>query len=162
MTLVEIENFKAEELKARKAELIEAATKAGKGEFSVADLAARYVQARTDAAMRDAKLHDQGTTITHLNTMLADLQAKLAEATNDLAVQVRQNEDQAARMESVLLGTAEERRTSVEQVNAAKVEIEKLRAERDAALQLAKARRAVLADVMTVINAKVGPLLAAE
>lgn len=65
MTIYEIENLTAAQLKERKAELVEVAK-----EFPVDDLAARYVQARMDAKIRDEKLAEQGKTITRLESEL--------------------------------------------------------------------------------------------
>lgn len=62
MQIHEIENLSFSELKARRDELV---AEAAKVEPEV--LAARYVQARTDAAMRDEKLAEQGKTIGNLN-----------------------------------------------------------------------------------------------
>lgn len=61
MNTHDIENLSADELKARRDELIDAARMLPPGE-----VAARYVQARTDAARRDEKLAEQGKTITAL------------------------------------------------------------------------------------------------
>ena len=61
MTLEQIENMSVAELKATRTELIEAA----RG-LPPEDVAARYVQARTDAKARDETLAKQGRTITAL------------------------------------------------------------------------------------------------
>ena len=75
MKLSEIENLPADELKRRRDELRQVAAKA-----APADLAARYVQARTDATARDAKLAEQGETITNLNAALSAAQQEAADA----------------------------------------------------------------------------------
>ncbi len=75
MKLHEIENLTASELKDRKPELIEAAKLA-----SVDDLAARYVQARTDAKLRDESLAEQAKTLEALRTGL-EAAKQQAEAT---------------------------------------------------------------------------------
>jgi len=66
MNIEEIENSTFAKLKAKRAELVEAA----KG-LPPEQLAARYVQARTDAKARDEKLADQGKTIIALQDGLA-------------------------------------------------------------------------------------------
>jgi len=71
----DIENMTADELKARSAELAEALNAE-----PPADLAARYVQARTDAKRRDEKLAEQGKTITALRTGLDATTQKADEA----------------------------------------------------------------------------------
>ena len=65
MKIHDIENMPAVELKSRRDELIEAVKEDPA-------LAARYVQARTDAKMRDEKLLDQGRFITDLENQLAE------------------------------------------------------------------------------------------
>lgn len=70
MTLTEIENLSAAELKSRKDELVAAASQA-----DPAELAVRYVQARTDASLRDEKLSEQGKTITTLQGAFDQLKA---------------------------------------------------------------------------------------
>lgn len=72
MTLTEIENLSFAELKEKRAELIVAATGAE-------DLAARYVQARTDAKHRDEKLSEQGRTIDALTTGIEAAKEKEAQ-----------------------------------------------------------------------------------
>lgn len=62
MKIHDIENLSAAELKSRRHEL-----KAGLASASHDELAGRYLQARTDASMRDEKLAEQGRTITTLN-----------------------------------------------------------------------------------------------
>lgn len=87
MTLIDIENLPAAELKKRRDELVAEAAKA-----DTKELASRYVQARCDAAMRDDKLREQGVTINTLNDALAtakqcyiDSQNALGAATGSLA-----------------------------------------------------------------------------
>ena len=65
MTLIEICNLSAAELKERRAELADAA----KG-IDPAELAARFVQSLTDAKARDEKLAEQGKTIQLLQSGL--------------------------------------------------------------------------------------------
>ena len=74
MSLHEIENLTHAELKAQRDELVKAAA-----HEHVADLAARYVQARTDAKARDEKLAEQGATITALTAGNAAMQQKIAD-----------------------------------------------------------------------------------
>lgn len=73
MGLAEIENLTHAELKSQKADLVAKAAEADKSE-----LASRYVQARTDAAMRDEKLAEQARTLANLNDSLDAAQAKIA------------------------------------------------------------------------------------
>lgn len=87
MTLIDIENLSAGELKKRRDDLVAEAAKA-----NVEELASRYVQARFDATMRDDKLAEQGVTINTLNDALAaakqcyiDSQNALGMATGSLA-----------------------------------------------------------------------------
>ena len=75
MSLTEIENLAHAELKAQRDELVKAAAKAPANE-----LAARYVQARTDAKARDEKLAEQGRTINALNDACETAKEKLAQA----------------------------------------------------------------------------------
>lgn len=142
MTLVEIENLTAAELKSRKAELIEQAKKA-----KVDELAARYVQARTDATIRDEKLHEQGVTITSLNEALlseknlsASLRSEISKVVGDF------NDLNAINKQS-------------------KADIEELKGGLFVATSLAKRRRGALADVMALanqLNTKIAPLLTEE
>ncbi len=62
----DIENSSFTELKAGKDSFVASATK-----WPVDELAARYVQARTDAKGRDEKLAEQADTLGHLNEALA-------------------------------------------------------------------------------------------
>lgn len=62
MTIQDIENLTFAELKASGKKIID--------ELGGNELAARYVQARTDAKQRDEKLAEQGVTITNLNALL--------------------------------------------------------------------------------------------
>ena len=100
MKIQDIENMTAADLKAKRTELVKALGDAGSG-VSVPELAARYVQARMDAKMRDEKLAEQGLTITNLNALLeverAATKAALAKwEQTDMALGVRTVEkDQA-------------------------------------------------------------------
>lgn len=69
----DIENMSVAELKASKNAII------AELQASPAELAARYVQARLDAKMRDEKLAQQGKYITQLEQTLAALEEKYAE-----------------------------------------------------------------------------------
>lgn len=75
MKLTEIENLPTSELKSRLNELVEAARKA-----DVAELASRYIKARTDAASRDEKLSEQGRTISLLQSSLDEANKKAEKA----------------------------------------------------------------------------------
>lgn len=72
MTIHDIENMPATELKARREELITAGL-----DFAPADLSERYVQARLDAKLRDELLAEQGKTITGLEHQADDLLGRL-------------------------------------------------------------------------------------
>ncbi len=79
MTLIEIENLSTDELKKRRDELVAEAAKA-----DAKELAARYVQARCDAAMRDDKLREQGVTINTLNDALATAKESIKQLSSAL------------------------------------------------------------------------------
>ena len=70
MTIQDIENLTFAELKASGKKIVD--------ELGGNELAARYVQARTDAKQRDEKLAEQGQTIANLNAALAASRAELA------------------------------------------------------------------------------------
>ena len=70
MTIQDIENLTFAELKASGKSIVL--------ELGGNELAARYVQARTDARQRDEKLAEQGQTIANLNAALAASRAELA------------------------------------------------------------------------------------
>jgi predicted nucleic acid-binding Zn-ribbon protein len=149
MKLTEIENLTAADLKARKAELIEAAQAAGS-----AELAARFVQARTDAATRDAKLAEQGETISNLNAALQTATTQLANAEANAQTLTR------ARAEA-------EKQLALKQEAVAQLQkaVAETGAKASAALALAKSRRAALADIMQHANqlaGRIAPLLADE
>ena len=65
MHISDIENMRHKDLKANKAELIEAAE-----QFDSKEVARRYVQARTDAMFRDEKMGEQGKQISELEALL--------------------------------------------------------------------------------------------
>jgi hypothetical protein len=139
MQIHEVENLSAAELKARKAELIEAL---GGGE-----LAQRYVQARTDAKMRDEKLSEQGgmiAALTNGNTALEEKLQSLSTRTGEL---VNDLEASNARSASLL-----------EQLSAAQKETTGQELRAVDAEKLAKARRVALANVMQFV----APLLVSE
>lgn len=79
MSIQEIENLSFAELKQRSTELAESLSAAlldSRDIDQVAMLAARYVQARTDAKQRDETLAEQGTTISNLNNALVAAEEK--------------------------------------------------------------------------------------
>lgn len=142
MTLIDIENLTFAELKSQRATLIEAARKA-----DMAELATRFVDARTDAKQRDEKLAEQGKRI--------DQQQALMDRTLKTLDEHEQRANQAERDCAASNGKINE------QLEAMAVLEKRLRkAESDcvAAEQLAKSRRSVLADIMQ----QVAPLLAQE
>ena len=132
MTIQDIENLTFAELKASGKKIID--------ELGGNELAARYVQARTDAKQRDEKLAEQGVTITNLNAALE----AVSKGRDALVSQVKELTAQAAKL-------TENNRTLAADVNV----VGRRAVDAEA---LAKARRAALADVMKLI----APLLAAE
>ena len=142
MQLSEIENLDAAALKAGRSELIEAAKAA-----PAAELAARYVQARTDAKQRDQKLAEQGETIKHLQSALDEAAKREAGARSE----TQQAETAASEAKKQIAALKDEAVGLTEELRA-------LRAERAAVSKKAQGRRTVLADVMKLI----APQLAAE
>lgn len=142
MTISEIENLSYAELKARREELIEAAAADDGGV-----LAQRYVQARTDAKLRDEKLAEQGQTIDALKAGYAALQEKSA-------AQDAQIKELETKLQDALKRVSED----IASLQDAKQQIgaEMMRADQCEAL--AKARRVALASIMQIIS----PVLAAE
>lgn len=150
MNLSEIENLSFADLKAKREELVKA--------IGCGELAERYVQARTDAKMRDEKLSEQGKTIEALQAGTT----ALTEKSNDLESQRQVAIDRCKRLEETLerrMSEAQEeldkRAAAIDQANAA-CSAETKRA--NAAESLAKSRRKALAEVTGICN----PLLAAE
>lgn len=82
MQLTKIENLSAAELKSRREELADAVVAAA--EIDREELAARYVQARLDAKLRDEKLAEQGQTIGSLNGSIDLLQREVNRLESDL------------------------------------------------------------------------------
>lgn len=80
MDLIEIENLSFAELKAKRAELVEAAKT-----VPPEQLAERYVQARMDAKQRDEKLAEQGRTIALFQDSLAAVQKEVQAAQAEVA-----------------------------------------------------------------------------
>lgn len=157
MNLHEIENMTAAELKADKSELIELA----KAE-PVADLAARYVQARTDAKIRDEAMAVQGTTITQLGAALESLTKERDGLKTELAQEKQAGSAELARVDKlrkdsldILAQAAEHRAKTLAELEA---QFAAMTESRNAAQSLAVARRAALATLMNTIS----PLLAAE
>lgn len=157
MTLNEIENLSFADLKTKRDELL-----AGLKEADHAELASRYVQARTDAKQRDEKLGEQGQTIAALQSGYQALERESAGTISDLRAQLEKAEGRANRLETMNVNI-EERLTKA--VEAEKANVAKLQADlaqettrANAAEALAKNRRKGLADVAGIIN----PLLAAE
>jgi hypothetical protein len=91
MTFAEIENLSFAELKEQKAGILKSL-----GESDKAELAARYVQARTDAKLRDDKLGEQGRTLTALEAGVNSLTEQKVSLEQQLAAsQQRENEAKA-------------------------------------------------------------------
>lgn len=147
MTLNDIENATAADIKANRVELVEQAKSA-----TVDELAMRYVQARLDAKMRDEKLAEQGATITSLNEAIASARDRI----KVMEKQISDRESIIARRD------VEEARLKSEIESISKRNYE-LQESLDSEAALAAARRKALADVMMFagqLNAKVAPLLA--
>ena len=157
MTLAEIENLSFADLKAKRDELVEAAAGVPadkQPEQYLHNLAARYVQARTDAKMRDEKLGDQAATIKALQDGMGALQTKAATA----EALAGKSADQCV----TLANRADE---LANQIVALKSQLAAETTRANTAEKLAKDRRAALADVMGFagqLGAKVSPLLAQE
>lgn len=153
MELHEIENLSAAELKERREELVAAARKA-----PVDQLAARYVQARTDAKLREDKLAEQGKTIMLLQQAMekSDVGHELTKQSlvqTQAALSAKEKELGAS--QSIITARDSERTQLIDDFQQ-KLAAETARA--NAADAFAKARRKGLADVAAIIN----PLLAAE
>lgn len=133
MQLNEIVNLTAAELKVKRQELMDSIE-------PDKVLAARFLQALTDAKLRDEKLAEQGITISNLNTALARTNSKIVE------------------LEAAL--TKANERIDLMQADNTKVVAEMTDSIMRAATaeQRAKARRVALASIMALIS----PLLAAE
>lgn len=157
MTLIDLENLSAGDLKALENKLDMA--KAAPHD----ELAARYCRALYDAKARDEKLAEQGRTINALNDALGEAKQKAADAearcqqavsAGDHAVVTLR--DQIATLKFKL----EETEKAARQLTG---DIDAQRARAEAAEALAKARRTALADVMNFagqLSGKVAPLLA--
>lgn len=155
MTLTDVENLTAAELKAKRSEIV----KSIEGEkVPVEDLITRYLQARLDAKVRDEKLAGQGATITALQQGLTVATEKVAGLESKLNVLGMQNVEQEARHAAVVDGL-EQKVTELEKVVAdTRTANSQLVTTLKEAQALAKARRKALADVAGVIN----PLLVQE
>lgn len=160
MTLVEIENLPHDELKAKRLELIDAAAKG-----DVKELATRFVDARTDAKLRDIRMGEQGETITKHEATIATLNNVVKEK-SDLVTkregEIRAVENQLVAEQNVSRSLREAAEESDRQHQAAisqlRAELQQMAGQLEAANRLAKDRRVALAGVMNVIS----PVLAAE
>ena len=168
MTLAEIENLSFADLKAKRDELVEAAAGVPadkQPEQYLHNLAARYVQARTDAKMRDEKLGEQAATIKALQDGMGALQTKAETASAAVAALKAQLEKEAAestRKEEALTDAVATERAIIADLQA---KLSEAITRGNEATALAKARRTALADVMAFagqLGAKVSPLLAQE
>jgi chromosome segregation ATPase len=153
MNLAEIENLSFVELKAKREEFIAEAAKA-----TQADLAARYVQARTDAKHRDEKLAEQATTIAALTTGNNALLEKLATTEGQLRTAIERCKRLEETLERRMSEAQEEITKRDEAISQGSVVIDRTRSALESAESLARARRTVLATIMQTIS----PLLAAE
>lgn len=105
-TIQDVENATAAEIKAGRAEAIEAAKGA-------ADVAERFVSARLDAKTRDEKMAEQGETIKSLQTALDDSRARYLELDTRSAMRERAIEEETARANAMVGDlTAERTRAS--------------------------------------------------
>jgi chromosome segregation ATPase len=152
MNLAEIENLSFVELKAKREEFIAEAAKA-----TQADLAARYVQARTDAKHRDEKLAEQAT-IAALTTGNNALLEKLATTEGQLRTAIERCKRLEETLERRMSEAQEEITKRDEAISQGSVVIDRTRSALESAESLARARRTVLATIMQTIS----PLLAAE
>lgn len=182
MTLNEIENLSAADLKARRDELVAEAGKA-----PVKELAAQYVRARTDAKHRDEALADQAATIRALQDGMGAMQGKVASLEGQVSGLVVVRDELTAAIEAgqarydtdTATLTAKFAAEKAAMVETATAEIEgltktvadtrtantQLTESLVASKALAAARRAALADVMAFVgqlSSKVAPLLTAE
>lgn len=153
MNLSEIENLSAADLKAKRAEL-SAALKAEPPD----DLAERYVQARTDAKLRDDKLGEQGKTISLLQAALDKASQDNVDLVSSVRISEAQVKDLEAQIEQLKSAASAYKATADVTLAERGATISTLTAERDAARALAKARRVALATIAGTIN----PLLADE
>jgi len=130
MNLTQIENLTFEEIKARRAELIEAI----KGN-DPAELAARYLQARADASQRDQTLGAQGVTITALQQGAAALSEKV-EALNG---QLRAAAEALAAKDAALAQATAAAAAEKEQLGRAIAELTEAHADQSARAERLKA-----------------------
>lgn len=117
MTLIEVENLSAAQLKERRAELIEAI----KGADPV-ELATRFVDARHDAKLRDERLGEQGETINALKQGLGAATQRAAEQEGMLAAASKRIKDGDALMDQMtadLAAVKAEASKAIEGVKAA-------------------------------------------
>jgi chromosome segregation ATPase len=126
MNTIDVENLSHAELKSRREEIVESL----KGNE---DLAARYVKARTDAAYRDEKLAEQGTTITSLNGALesanhriASLEQELVGSQEKLSASVDSHSIEMERQNELIEALQKDNAAESEKYSAA---VEKLEAE---------------------------------
>lgn len=142
VTLIDIENMSAAEIKQRWDDCADAARGT-----NAADLAQRYVQARFDAKLRDEKLAEQARTIEGLSTGLESAR----EANDGWKSKVEEMRTRIAEAEHLAISNGQRIVEMREEISAIKKRAE-------AAEKLAKDRRGALADIMTTI----APLLAQE
>lgn len=154
MTLTEIMNLSAAELKERRSELVESMVT-----HEIPDLSGRLVQTLIDAKTRDEKLAEQGKTITLLQSALEKanqdaaesfkhaeyMNAELERAT---AIHNRQNQEWLDRSNA----TADAADASLAQLNA---ELAKTMARADRFHQLAMSGRQAIHDCANILNSVV-------
>lgn len=138
MTLAEIENLTYAELKEKKDEILASVLEVQK----VEDIAARYVQARTDAKMRDEKMSEQGKTIAAMQEGVGALKGKIDHLGETLKQEVTLRlgvEEELKRAQRALVdytGNSEKTEASLkEKLDTAKSSIKILVEERDAAVR---------------------------
>lgn len=160
MSLANIENMPAAELKANRESLVAESAKE-----PVEQLAARYVQARTDAALRDEKLSEQGRTITLLQESLTEAKALLQKREAEIRETERQLQAEKD-TNAANVGNYEMALTNLrDNMTALAADLSQRTSDLAAATQLAAKRKAALVDVLKLVgdvNAKAGACLVEE
>jgi predicted transcriptional regulator len=129
MKISEIENLTFTELKSRHDELI-----AAMKDVATPELAARYVQARTDAKQRDEKMSEQGRTIKELQ----------------LALEATREREQAA--VSQVANTSSENKTLGEKVTRLTADVQTAQARADRLKTQALRNQAAVTSAAKLLN----------
>ena len=151
MNLQDVENLSAADLKTRKKELL-AAIKAD----APAELADRYIQARTDAKVRDEAMAKQGKTIDSLQEGYAALTAQSKETetrlTNELEKargELTDSQEKAKKFAASAQARIAELGAEAE---ALKAQLEKAKGRGDRLLKLCRNRQAAIRSIATTAN----------